>query len=148
MPRFKPGESGNPKGRAPGGTSLVERIRARSGDDGADAFDLAYSIAMDEGGVDESVLREKLQGEVGRVSWRSLVPHQQRGHLWLLEDLDLVSVGLAVAMDQLETVSGWTQSGRLRRERLRPGKNLPESYCGGSSRTIGIGGGTPPQGRP
>ena len=65
--------------------------------------------------MDESVLREKLQGEVGRVSWRSLVPHQQRGHLWLLEDLDLVSVGLAVAMDQLETVSGWTQRGRLRR---------------------------------
>ena len=42
--------------------------------------------------MDESVLREKLQGEVGRVSWRPLVPHQQRGHLWLLEDLDLDSI--------------------------------------------------------
>ena len=65
--------------------------------------------------MDESVLREKLQREVGRVSWRPLVPQHQRGHLWLLEGLDMVTVGLAVAMDQLDTVSGWIQSGRLRR---------------------------------
>ena len=65
--------------------------------------------------MDESVLRDKLKGEMGRVSWTRLAPHHQRGHLWFLEELDLVSVGLAVAMDQLDTVSAWTQSGRLRR---------------------------------
>ena len=65
--------------------------------------------------MDETALREKLTSEVDRVSWRPLVPHHQRGHLWLLEGLGLVTVGMAVARDRLGEVSGWIQGGQLRR---------------------------------
>jgi hypothetical protein len=66
--------------------------------------------------MDEQSLRKKLTSEVERVSWRPLLPHQERGHLWLLaEGLDLVDVGLAVALDRVQEVSEWIQTGRLRR---------------------------------
>ncbi len=45
---FRKGESGNPKGRPPGGTSLAERIRAKCGHDGATLVDKLYNIAMDD----------------------------------------------------------------------------------------------------
>ena len=48
MPRFQPGQSGNPKGRPPGGTSLAERLRAKCGDDGGALVDKLYNIAMDD----------------------------------------------------------------------------------------------------
>ena len=48
MPRFQPGQSGNSKGRPPGGTALAERIRAKCGDDGSAYVDMLHGIAMDE----------------------------------------------------------------------------------------------------
>lgn len=48
MPRFKPGQSGNPKGRPPGGASLAERIRAKCGDNGDGYVDMLHDLAMDE----------------------------------------------------------------------------------------------------
>ena len=48
MPRFKPGESGNPKGRPPGGCSVAEYIREKAGSDGRRYVDLLDGIAMDE----------------------------------------------------------------------------------------------------
>ena len=48
MPRFQPGQSGNPKGRPLGGSSLAERIRARCGDDGDAYVDMLHGIAMDD----------------------------------------------------------------------------------------------------
>ena len=66
--------------------------------------------------MDEQSLRQKLLTEVERVSWRPLHPHHERGHLWLLsEGLDLVDVGLAVALDRVHEVSEWIQAGKLRR---------------------------------
>ena len=66
--------------------------------------------------MDEDGLRTKLSGEVERVSWHPLLPHHERGHLWLLDaGLDLVQVGLKVALDELSVVSGWIQEGRIRR---------------------------------
>ena len=44
---FRKGESGNPKGRPPGGTSLAERIRAKCGHDGSTLVDLLHGIAVD-----------------------------------------------------------------------------------------------------
>ena len=66
--------------------------------------------------MDDTILCEKLAGEVDRVSWRPLIPHQQRGHLWLLQEgMNLVRVGLAVAQDRVDEISQWIQSGQLRR---------------------------------
>ena len=66
--------------------------------------------------MDEQSLRQKLATEVDRVSWRPLAPHHERGHLWLLSDgLDLVEVGMSVALDRVQEVSGWIQSGAIRR---------------------------------
>jgi len=48
MPRFRPGQSGNPKGRPPGGTSLAERIRAKCGDNGDAYVDILHDIAINE----------------------------------------------------------------------------------------------------
>ena len=48
MSRFRPGQSGNPNGRPPGGTSVAEYIREKAGADGRRYVDLLDSIAMDE----------------------------------------------------------------------------------------------------
>ena len=48
---FKPGVSGNPKGRPPGGLSLAERIREKGGQDGSVYVELLHGIAMDESEV-------------------------------------------------------------------------------------------------
>ena len=48
MPRFRPGQSGNPKGRPPGGTALAERIRALAGDNGASYVQMLHDLVMDE----------------------------------------------------------------------------------------------------
>jgi hypothetical protein len=44
---FKQGQSGNPQGRPPGGTSVAEYVRAKAGTDGRRYVDLLDSIAMD-----------------------------------------------------------------------------------------------------
>lgn len=46
---FKPGVSGNPRGRPPGGLSLAARIRALGGEDGAIYVELLHRVALDEG---------------------------------------------------------------------------------------------------
>ena len=45
---FKPGVSGNPRGRPPGGTSLAEYVRSKAGSDGRRYVDLLDQLAMDE----------------------------------------------------------------------------------------------------
>ena len=48
MPKFQPGQSGNPRERPPGGLSLAARIRALGGEDGATYAELLHRVAMNE----------------------------------------------------------------------------------------------------
>ncbi len=49
MPKFKPGQSGNLRGRPRGGLSLAARIRALGGEDGSTYAELLHRVALDEG---------------------------------------------------------------------------------------------------
>ncbi len=65
--------------------------------------------------MDPNVLREKLQSELARVAWAPLAAHNERGHLWLVGELALVDVALAVALDAQAEVASWIQGGAMRR---------------------------------
>ena len=43
---FQKGQSGNPRGRPPGGSSLAERIRGLGGEDGRSYIERLHSIAL------------------------------------------------------------------------------------------------------
>ena len=45
---FQPGQSGNPKGRPPRGTSIAECIRSLGGDGGAPYIERLHAIALGE----------------------------------------------------------------------------------------------------
>lgn len=61
-------------------------------------------------------LRNKLAEEIGEVTWHWLRPHQQREALILVAgELDLATVGVAVATDDAATVRVWLDAGRLAR---------------------------------
>lgn len=61
-----------------------------------------------------SVLYDQLQAEVGVASWDALSPHAERGALfWVAGALDLVEVGVALALDQATSVQGWLEAGSL-----------------------------------
>ena len=66
--------------------------------------------------VDETAaaLAKKLSAEVGVVSWEALSPHASRGALfWVDAQLDLVEVGVALAMDDVKSVRTWHEEGML-----------------------------------
>ena len=65
--------------------------------------------------MEDQVLRDKLTGELTQVPWAPLAPHNARGHLWLVQDLNLVEVAMAVATNRLQVVSEWIQTGQMRR---------------------------------
>ena len=53
-------------------------------------------------------LIQKLSGEVGVVSWEALSPHAERGALfWVDQSLDLVKVGVSLALDDTSSVRAW-----------------------------------------
>ena len=67
----------------------------------------------------EEQLREKLTGEIGVSSWKGLIPEMLTKSLFLVSsDLDLVEVGVHVALDHTSEVKKWLDTGYL----IRPTK--------------------------
>ncbi len=64
----------------------------------------------------EQQLREKLTGEIGVSSWKGLIPDMLTKSLFFVApDLDLVEVGVQVALDHTSEVKKWLDTGRLMR---------------------------------
>ncbi len=61
-------------------------------------------------------LQAQLRDELGVVAWRDLKPHHVRGAVFMVaQNLDLVDVAVAVAVDDIETVKAWLISGEFAR---------------------------------
>ncbi|HVN71057.1 MAG TPA: DUF2288 family protein [Desulfomonilia bacterium] len=64
----------------------------------------------------EQRLREKLTGEIGVSSWKGLIPETLTKSLFLVsQGLDLVEVGVQVALDNTGEVKKWIEGGLLAR---------------------------------
>jgi len=64
----------------------------------------------------EQQLREKFASEVGVSTWRGLIPDVLSRSLFLVSpELDLVEVGVHVALDHTSEVRQWLDSGALKR---------------------------------
>ena len=59
-------------------------------------------------------LKEKLSQEVDEADWNLLKKHHESETVFIVgKDLDLVDVGVAIAMDKSHMVKGWLDSGQL-----------------------------------
>jgi hypothetical protein len=64
----------------------------------------------------EQQLREKLTGELGVSTWKGLLPDTLTKSLFLVSpDLNLVDVGVEVALDHTSEVKQWLDAGKLTR---------------------------------
>ncbi len=63
-------------------------------------------------------LRDALRRSLGRVKWRDLRAHSDRQALFLVVDVDLLDVAMAVAEDDTVAVQTWIDNGKL----LRPSR--------------------------
>ena len=71
-------------------------------------------------------LLEKLKKEIDLTSWSELAPHEQRSALILVDEaLDLATVALKVAEDDVKSIQEWLGSGQL----TRPSKDQIESFA-------------------
>lgn len=63
---------------------------------------------------EHAALYQKLYSEVGIASWDALSPHAERGALfWVNHTLDLVEVGVSLAIDDASSVKAWHESSLL-----------------------------------
>ena len=66
--------------------------------------------------MSKNELEEKLIKEIQSANWNMLEPHFKRDAVFLVSgDLDLVSVGLAIAGDQADLIKGWQEKNQFRR---------------------------------
>jgi hypothetical protein len=64
----------------------------------------------------EQKLRDKLTGELDVSSWKGLIPDMlSKSFFFVSKDLDLVEVGVQVALDRTSEVKHWLDSGLLKR---------------------------------
>jgi hypothetical protein len=60
---------------------------------------------------EHSELYEKLSADVGIATWDALAPHAERGGLfWVDQSLDLVEVGVSLAVDDASSVKAWHEA--------------------------------------
>ncbi len=60
---------------------------------------------------EHSELYEKLSADVGIATWDALAPHAERGGLfWVDQTLDLVEVGVSLAVDDASSVKAWHEA--------------------------------------
>ena len=60
---------------------------------------------------EHEALYQKLYSEVGVASWSALSPHAERGALfWVNQTLDLVEVGVSLALDDTISVKAWHEA--------------------------------------
>lgn len=61
-------------------------------------------------------LRDKLTDEILPIGWQDLAPHFARGGLLIASpELDVITVGEAIARDDTAQVEAWITAGTLRR---------------------------------
>ncbi|MEM1009431.1 MAG: DUF2288 domain-containing protein [Myxococcota bacterium] len=64
--------------------------------------------------MDTSVLARKLGQEKLEVAWDALLPHAERDILFVLDrSLDLVDVGVTMAMNQTQAIQEWMEKGQF-----------------------------------
>lgn len=62
----------------------------------------------------ENKLKKTLKGEVGTADWKALNAHFKRDALIAVSsDLDIVEVGLMIAMDNTEQIRLWLNRGKI-----------------------------------
>ena len=62
----------------------------------------------------ETELREKLTQECAVVSWSTLHPHLERQAVfWVDPQLDLIQVGVSIALDQVDEIQDYLNQGYL-----------------------------------
>ena len=74
-----------------------------------DKAELLDSAKQDSPSMPEhSDLYEKLAADVGIATWDALAPHAERGGLfWVDQSLDLIEVGVSLAVDDANSVKAW-----------------------------------------
>lgn len=61
-------------------------------------------------------LREKLKTEIDQTDWNALKIHHENGAVFIVDDkLELIDVGVAIAMDKLDFVKIWLDNDQLKR---------------------------------
>lgn len=58
-------------------------------------------------------LREKFLSEIESADWSMLEQHNQRGAIFIVKNLDLVDVAIALAKDDTVSVKIWLENGNL-----------------------------------
>lgn len=75
---------------------------------------------------DQEALKLKLEAEVGISTWEALAPHAERGALfWVDQSLDLVDVGVGLAIDDAASVQAWHQAELF----LPAAPKMPEGFA-------------------
>ena len=60
---------------------------------------------------EHSDLYKKLAADVGIATWDALAPHAERGGLfWVDQSLDLIEVGVSLAVDDASSVKAWHEA--------------------------------------
>jgi hypothetical protein len=69
--------------------------------------------------LSEAEIRKQLEDSVGLVAWSEIKPHQERDAVIVVsQTLDLLDVGVILALDQSEKVGKWITQGLLSKPTL------------------------------